>query len=516
MMHFRKFLMIRNSLLFICMFLPLLFNTEYACAANYIYSENVSVSKYDVIDDANISVSESIVFENYGTINGNIRVCDACRIDIVNAGTMNVNVVLGANSRIVQIISGADSLKPINTNVDFDVLVNTNTVLNLSELMNVASGADKIILKNSAIRINGTEFKNNPPIEVLDEVKFIVDIDETSNDALVLRNIYGSGFVTVMSASTDSMYVNSGYMKDGNLYVSRQRENDYDKVFDAGLGVVLDDMRNSADSDGLFGALDNADSLEAINDILDSSVRFTPDILYEQIKVLTVFDRYDFNMDIADAGLKTKFILSDNFYAYGLMGRVKLWNSDSFDLNVGFDVTRMEYLSDLDEFAAMIYSLDFMMRYFVNENIFINSKLGAGYVQTDIDKVYYMGKLSERPDSIYGFMTFDVAYKYDVNKSIYVAPFVGVMADLMRIEEGNYFDVAERVGFVLGGAADVLGIKYAYDIRAAIDTDINPYVGIDVSALSDVDGIGGTLGLAAHHMYDVMSYEFTAKLNFIF
>ena len=344
------------------MVLPLLFNTEYACAENYIYSENVSVSKYDVIDDANISISESIVFENYGTINGNIRVCDACRVDIVNAGTMNVNVVLGANSRIAQIISGADSLKPINTNVDFDVLVNTNTVLNLSELMKVASGADKIILKNSAIRINGTEFKNNPPIEVLDEVKFIVDIDENSNDALVLRNIYGSGFVTVMSASTDSMYVNSGYMKDGNLYVSRQRENDYDKVFDAGLGVVLDDMRNSENSDDLFGALDNADSLEAINDILDSSVRFNPDILYEQIKVLTVFDRYDFNMDVADVGLKTKFVLSDNFYAYGLMGRLKLWNSDSFDLNVGFDVTRMEYLSDLDDFAAMIYSLDFMMR----------------------------------------------------------------------------------------------------------------------------------------------------------
>ena len=482
-----------------------------------VMSGDSLISTGVVFAPASVIITETIQIDNYGKIDSDFYICDCCDLYVKNAGDFSVDIHLGVNSKLIQVVNNSNDMNALYFDGGFDVLVENNSAIMLTDIVGFANGADKIVLKNSVLKIDGVVGANSQRVELVGEIKLIADDLSHFYGSPILTNVMGNGSVRIVNNNPDSLYADVVYVDNGALYVRRIRETDYVKVFKNDTGRFLNMLRDINPNDSLFDVLDVAPDMATLRSEMAKSVRFNSDMLVRPLNVLHAFDRLDFDM-LSDSRFDASaFVIgSDNFYLCGLdfefVGRV----TERLNFWGGLRVGMLEYASDLDNYSGQIWGANFGARYTMKNNLFLRFNVGADVMNVDVGYVLYDDNVYTNPRTLSGVGTVDFGYVHNLCDGIYIEPFVGVNADYSRVENISEFNTDVIAGLGAGYSYALMGLRYDYIVRGVVSSNGEFGFTGRVGFWSEFDAVGGDVQISAMQMYDVMNYKLSLNTRMWF
>lgn len=480
------------------------------------FDSDVVVNSGVTINAEYIKVADSMRIDNFGVINSDVYLCDRCELRITNYGVVNSGFVLGDGAKIIQYVDANDSMKRIDFNVDYDVVLESSDVMNFDEVIDFSNGANTLFVRNTVLNLDEL------PNDVGHSVHFgtgvvinIGDLDVVGN-VLVLDNVVTDNGLRFYGAGDNPMYVNRGYVHDGGLYIERVRETDYDKVLGGKVGAYINSLRHDSAAAELMGMLDSATDMDGIHKIIGKTVRMNPNLLKNKIETLHMADILNMDIENYGAGLSLFGAGDADMMVVGIGAGYKHTYNNNLKFGVDLRVGKMLYASDIDEFDANLYMGTAMAEYMPIEDLFVRAGMGIVRSDFDIGTVFYDNRVFDNPTSVSGYADIDVGYKFNLNKSVYVAPIVGTNAHFYEIENYAVSDVFLHAGGDVGYLFESNSVKYKYLIRGYVNNDGVPSVMGRVGFWSEMDGIGGHLQFGGIHMYDMTSYNFTINAQMAF
>ena len=481
------------------------FNTDFSV------SENVTVAPNDVY------LSQSVNIYNQGLIKTNIHVCDRCHVYVQNSGVIDSEFVLGTDAKMFQVVNTKQDLNAINTNADYVVLVTSDDVLSLSDVVNMAGTAQGLVVENTKLNVDSVPDNKSLPIDIGDNVVLVVN-DTTELDGVVLLdNVQGGWSVRFEEQNSDPMYSVTGAINNGRLSINRMRETNYAIVLENDKrGMFLNELREQGGAEKLFSHLDSAPDMKALDDIMMQSARFNLDVLLQPVQTMYAFDmlRYDFASVLS--GADAYAITADDYFIYGLNLKHNMKLSDGVSIGVGVRVGQMEYKSDLDDFSALNYGLNLNMKYKFLSDAFVRTDVVAMMSDFDIGLVSYDNNVISNPRALSGYWLTDIGYKFDLSDSFYLTPYVGCVVDYYNLEDIVQSDAVGRVGMDMGYTFEFSGIRYNYDARIGLNNFSDIVASGRIGVWSDIDSFGGDVTVSVISMTDVVSYGVSANLKFAF
>ncbi|MBQ8255952.1 MAG: autotransporter outer membrane beta-barrel domain-containing protein [Alphaproteobacteria bacterium] len=453
-----------------------------------------------------VKVTESIRIDNYGVIKSDLYLCDGCLLHMKNAGVFVGDVHFGVNSKLIQVINNTGDMNEISGVSNFNVLVENADVLSLDTIVNFAERADKIILKNSVLKID-SPVNFNKDIELHGEIDLIADDLSRFYDVPILTNISGDGSVRVVNNNPDILYADMAFVDNGALYVRRVRETDYVKIFKDDTGKFLNALRYTNPNDSLITELDRASDMHSFRSVMNKSVRFNPEILVRPLNVLHMFDRLETNASENAFDFRPFVIWTDDFSLYGVNVGLRGHILTGLDVWGGLRVGVLDYDSDLDTFSGRTLGANLGAKYTMKNNLFVRANLGADVMDVDVGNVLYENVIYMNPRSASGVLSIDIGYIYNLENDIYVEPFVGVKSDWWCVENVSEFNADIIAGIGAGYAFSMLGLRYDYSVRGVVMTDGEVGVSGRVGFWSEFDAFGGDVQISAVQMDDIMNYK---------
>ncbi len=510
----------RSCLILLChLFLPsFVFAGDYrfdVSGGDVILSDDSLIYTGVAFEPLSVRTTETLQIDNYGTINSEFFVCDGCDLYIKNVGEFKADINLGTNSSLIQVVNNSNDMNALSFSGDFDVLVENDSMITLGEVVNFANRADKIILKDSVLKIDGV-IGLYKTIELRGKVDLVADDLTQFYGTPVLTNITGDGSVRIINNNPDVLYADVGFINDGTLYVKRVRETDYVKIFKDDTGKFLNELRVVNPNDSLFDVLDCASDMVSLRYAMEKSVRFNPEILVRSLNVLHMFDRLETNTSENALSFSPFVIWSNDFNLYGLnvglSGRVMT----GLDVWGGLRVGVLEYDSDLDAFSGQVWGANFGAKYTMKNNLFVRANLGADVMNVDVGNVLYDDVIYMNPHSMSGALSIDFGYGYSLQHNFYFEPFVGIKSDWWYVENVSEFNTDVIVGLGAGYSYSMLGLHYDYFIRGIAMANGDVGVSGRVGVWSEFDAFGGDVEISAVQMYGAMNYKiaFNARVWF--
>lgn len=487
-----------------------------ACADSFIgdvFGQSIDVDS-DVVVYENIyfkpsyvNVSRTVDFINNGNVDTEFRLCAGCNLYVRNRGDFTASFLLGADAEVIQVVSNVGEFNPIFSDTEYTLMFDG---FDGSSLDGDLTG--NVVLKNSVMELDALSYSES--VELIGDNVLVVDDASGLNGCMLLGNVSGDGRVRIEANSTDRLYAYVGFIDEGKLFVRYQRETDYEKVFKNDVGAFLNNLRRQNPDDGLLYAMDATADMTELKQVMGKSVRLNPDVLRDVGQVMRLFYRNSWDWTY---GFRTTadFIYSDDFYFYGVGGRVNAYLF-GVDLSVAVHGGKIEYKSDFDEFDGRYYGINLGAKYQMVNNLFLRGMLDFSRIDVNVGDVFYDDKVIDNPSVLYFGGGFDFGYKYGLGDSFYLSPYAGVDITSDGVEHCAGVDYAVRVGGDMEYSYEVLGIKYNYALGAIANTDNKIMATARVGFWSDYDGAGADINLATLRLNDVWSYQVSigARISF--
>lgn len=482
---------------------------------NYDIYENSIISENSIIESENLNITNSLILENYGTIENDIYVYDNYVLNLENYGVISGDIYLGNNSSLFQIIRDSDDISSLDTNSAFSILVQSQDFLSWTNIINNADGADKIILEDVNVLLDSFD---NISMEIQlsgENILTINDIDLLLNN-VVFSNVSGDGSLTVLADDLNSLYKIKTIRDDNKIYFEMYRETDYIKILDYKNGAILNSMRTSSVNSRLLSAMDRASSVSELYDVMGKSVMFNPINLMLPIKTFNNFESYDFdNKDLNDAGLKLTptYIQGSGLNLYS--GKVSVFaDYNDWDFVFSSYVGNFTESDNINNFSGFLYGGN-IKAFYNKDNIFMNVLFGytgakfktSGVLNSDILVYAPSGR------SIYGDMY--IGKKFNFN-DFYLSSFGGIGAVRSSVLNYTETDVYARFGGAAGFGFEQMGLSYDYSVFLSAQTDMVQTAGIKMEIWSILDGAGGSLSYQILNNEMGISSKFSADLKFVF
>lgn len=470
--------------------------------------ESVCLNANTVVGDgvnfmpAVVDIERSLMFENYGRVNSEFVVCSHCKLRIVNYGDFVAGFSLTDGAMIEQLVRNADELNPIVTDTKYSLMIDGTDEISLNGVLGNAD-IGTIVIKDSVININNADFSNVAGIELRGDVVFVGDDLSGLYDAVVINNVSGDGRVRFHSRAENPMYADVGYVEDGNLYVKRVRETDYVKILKNDVGAFLNNLRLVKPDDGLLDALDSAVDMNALRDVMGRSVRFNPDVLENIAEIINAFYRFGFDNDI---GVGAGVVVGENFYSYGADVRM-VGAVGGIKVAANVRAGDVKYKSELDDFVGAYFGLNLRAEYTMKNNFWIRGVADIARFDFDVGDVFYGNHVISNPSVVSVNGAVDFGYRYVMNDSFYVAPFVGFDALNYKTDDMNNVGIRARAGIGAGYEYEMMGIKYNYDFIVGIDSENAAHGTVRVAFWSDYDTMGGDAKFSVVRMFDTVAYQ---------
>lgn len=453
-----------------------------------------------------LHVTETVNLENNGELKTDIFLCDRCDLFIKNRGAIDSNFYLGESARLVQVVSDSVDMVPGDFMVPYSVMIDGADGVPLAHVAAFASGADRVILKNSILDVNGFVVGTDMPVSIEGDVIFKIDNMGDLYDVVFMKNVSGSGTVRVLSDNADRLFSDVAYVRDGNLVFTRMRETDYSKIFNDDLGVFLDLLRIRDENDKLILALDGANDMKGLYDVMGKSVRLNPNALLNLMRVVGRVVAHDFNYSDGVV-LSPIFGWGDDFHVWGL----NIGYFDGFAENGRWGMIlhagNIDYESDVDVFSGIFYGAGLVAKYDFENNLFLRGTADFVRYAMDIDYAFYDNNVVESPSGDGIRMRADMGYKLDFDDSFLLTPFIGVDVGRNDIAfyDKKWFDA--HVGLDIGYNYDMLGIKYNYNL--GINANINSEFEVlgRIGFWADADMLGGGIAAGVISMSDIIAYK---------
>lgn len=486
-------------------------------------SESIIVSENSIIDVDRISINNALYFENRGHINGDFYVCDNCKFTIRNSGDISGNFYSGKNSDIIQMITNANDINRINViDSSFSILVKNTESLNLSDILSISAGADKIILDNALLILGSDEphvmRSNNeiPKIELVGEIILRVKNLRKLDNKIIMSNVTGDGVINITSPDLDRLYVARTYTEFGNLYLDVYRETDYAKIFDDHMGTFLNDLRIISPENPTINAIDTANTMKEIDNIISKSVTTNPINLLKPIKIFNHLEINDFTPGTTkpDSGFETVYVLSTS----GSMYAGKLYLSKTFNK---VDLTASAYLGTFDvsdklnEFSGAMYGGNIRAKFDL-KSYYVNSVVGFTASSFETDVVFDGTGMTTNPDGLSVYAVTDLGKRYNFDEKFSIHPFVGIVAEFDKVLHQSNTDIALRAGLSAGYTSEMEGIRNSYQFFIVGQTNNIVEIGVKINFWSISDKAGSGVGYSVIYDGDIASHKISADVKFKF
>lgn len=480
-------------------------------------TEDTLVLENAVVRSDNLYVDATMTLENHGLIQTNIIVDYGRELRLKNTGTINADFVLESGATLIHEVTNAQELQYIDfDNTKHIMNVESSDVLSLSGILNVGQGASKINIQNTRINIDAKPAKTDTYVQINGNVVFVLGNSDGIYEDVFLDDVRGGAMVRFESLNINPLFADYGYIKNNKLYVGRMRETDYAKVFDNDLGRFLNSARESGKNDSLFSALDTAMDMGELNHIMNSSVLFNRDILFQPLRIVNALDSADVDLEKGDATGGLFGIKSDNFYMYGLNVGLYSAVSEKLRIHAGVRVGTMDYLSDFDVFGGNMYTLNLGAKYLINTDSFVRLDSIFNFMHTDINSVFYDGAEIDKPRATSGYINTDVGHNFVLDNGFVLSPFIGIVGERYSVDNYSDSDIGMRAGTDVKFETEFSGIKYIYATRVIID--INSYFAAagSIGVWSDMDALGADVSATVTNSQNVISYKLSidGKISF--
>ncbi len=481
----------------------------------YLFENDIVIADDVVLAPGRIKINGSVIIENNGTIQSSIEICDGCQVIIKNRGQINADFIVGTNVSIYQVISGPDEINLIDFNKDYTMFVESNSELSLADVVDSASGANKIIFKNVKLKIDKLPTNKYTNIEFAENVVFVIDGNAYFESEVVLDNVLTDSSVRFESDGDDKMYASVGYIKNGKLYVKQTRNSEYaDIIKDKDVNTVIENLPKD---DSLLDELNSAIDENQINKILSKSVRFNPGVLRTSLEILNELDMTDFYRSSDNSFSVHPFtIISDDFSLYGINVFTDGYVTNDLNLSLGISLSKMDYQSDYDEFSGITYGIKFGATYSITDDLFARFKTGVSVADFDIDAVLYDGKSIKNPSAEFGYVLLDFGYDFVRDDSLRITPFVGANFTFYDIETDSIGKYNGRVGAMFEYKYNMSGLIYMYNADLFVNTNGAIAADAKIGFVSATDYIGGNIGATIMHYSDALSYKLSIGVNLLF
>lgn len=484
-----------------------------------VINSDFTVSADDVYT-GEITVRDSLILENNGSISGTFTVADGCQVTIRNRGSLSLDVVLGAGATITQIITEDADITNINLgDADYNILVNGRG-LSLNRILAVSGNAGRVILRDAVLSMDMVRSHALSPGATIElQGHTIIEIEDRNmlRDVLgspLFRDVAGTGTLSVRVADDDPLYVYESYIDDDSLSVRRVRWTDYSDILGNTTGEFLDWLRDVMPNDGLLHALDNAQTMAEINSILARSGRVNPINLMRPVRMLNSFEMNQTDNMRTGMFAAPVFIMADDFDMYGVNAGIAGRILDTVDIRLTAYASVFDYADDINDFGGNVYGANIAANYDF-DIAFIRGVFGASYAEFDVGPVFDGTDVVIDPHGRAIYALADIGHKFTIDKDKYISPFVGVGFDRASILNQSDTSTTARIGADAGYGFEMAGIRYDYGARVYVN---NNGIGgaLRMSAWSEFDdaGVDAMIGTDGDDIGRAYKFSITGKWRF--
>lgn len=466
------------------------------------FDGNVAISENSTVAVGDIDIAGSLFINNRGMINADFNICDGCRLYIQNSGDISGRFNPGENAGVTQVIRGNADVTDIGLTDGFDILVYGAERVSLYGVMNIGAHADKIVLNDSSLVMDGNVLRLNgsgsPDIELSgDIVIYLNSIRDIGHDP-ILRNVSGDGAVYFRTPDSDALFAITSYIADGNVFARIVRETDYVKILGADPGAFINSLRGTTDDDGLLAALDRAETMSELRGVMSRSVRLNPINLMRPIRAFQSYEILTPHAvpELREISIMPSVAVGKDFYLYAAKLSASLRIVDGMVIGVSAYVGQGDVSDDINEFSASMFGAGIRADY-NGGGMVARTVAGISFASFDSGPVYSDGDTIINPDGISFYAASDLGMRFDFDSGIYAVPFAGIITDVSHVANDGDFNFGARIGTDVGFASGGGDIRYDYTIRFTASSVGAVGVAVRMSFWSPWDGAGGDVELTA-------------------
>lgn len=362
---------------------------------NYHIYDDSSVTSGALVAYNNLFINDPLMLENYGEVSSQIFIADGTQFKFQNSGTFSGEIVFGTGSSLVQIVKNASDMNHLNmqNSGSWSVLVQGGaTPLSLSDIRQMAIGADKIILDQAILTLGTTvqtkSLTITTPIEIEGDVLIDLTDAQIYNGMTLVSGVTGSGAINIYAPDIDRLYYAAARRVGEDFILDIARETDYEKIFGMGnvRGAFINQMRASGANQTLLSALDSQLTMTGVQKVMSSSVVFNPVKLIKPIHSFyrqSVAENYSTDFDVHARPI---YIFGDGMKilagSIGINHSVGNWIFGLFGHAGNFSVS-----DDFDEYGGNFIGGSLNVKWF-DESVWIDSSMGYSYASFDTDEIF--------------------------------------------------------------------------------------------------------------------------------
>lgn len=402
-----------------------------------------------------------------------------------------------------------NDISVVDYNVNYSVLVRDSVALSWGDVLNVANGADKIILDNATLVLD-TNILNSVPIEINGENLLVVDDVSNFYDTAVLTNVSGNGRVRLQSRVVNPLFAGFSYFENDSLYIRRERITDYATILGNDTGGYLNNLRVKNPNDPLLGALDSAGDMNTLRETMARSVRLNPIRLMMPIMQITDFDKLNFNVENWGINSGGDIIVNKNMEYYGAN---IAFGGGARNIKFGLSLStgRMEYSDDINYFVGDIYGGQLIADYNWWDTNRLRLMLGGKTVNFTSGELFNGHDTVKDPRGIIVYGATEYARNFGP-----FSPFVGFDFDYVSVADDSENNIVGRGGVDARYTHEMLGLRYDYAVRVGANTDGAMFAELRAGFLSVMDKAGGDISIAIIRRDDITSYKFSVAAHVLF
>lgn len=487
--------------------------------AQWNINEDISVQSGVVRDVEDIFIERSVLIENHGNLYGDVHVCDGCEFFIKNSGYIDGAIYVGYGATVTQIVDNRSELQPLDIRGAFSLVIGDIGWTDWDDVLTVGTSADKIILQNTSIVLNGAnEYSVSPVIEVLGTVQIRVENAHDLDGRAILTNVVGDVAPVVFAESDNPLFIASGVFQDGNVYLEFVREMDYLKILGPGQGDFINLIREVNPDDAFLAALDGANTMDDLYRIMRRSVRMRPINLMRPINIFNEMTGWNAlgarHGDGVVISLNPEYIASDDFSIYAVRGGVAL-NLGVFHVGVGGHAGRVESLDDYDEYFADFYGGDLTLGYDDNR-LYWSGRIGMTVADFETPSLYDAGDIIYNPRGKMRYVESDVGFHLYPLDGLKITPFIGMRSVRECLGSVARDKQTVRAGADVNLTRAIDDTEYTYGLRVAPNFDGGINADVHMDFWSKYDAAGGGIIIAVHHDDIVTAYRVSVNLRYMF
>ncbi|MDR1696893.1 MAG: autotransporter domain-containing protein [Rickettsiales bacterium] len=475
----------------------------------------------DEFVDSPVNVNNSLHLENRGVIAGDVFVCDGCELTLRNSGEIRGTVYLdGARANLIQKIETNADITRIDVDGQYAVQVGGgDEILDWARVSDAVGAAGMIMLQDAQISLSDAGGVVSPaqmrmrmasPILTLKgTITLYVDDVYVLRDRLLFDNVDADANIAIRGDNSNPLYVASAELIERQIYLRLLRKTDYYEILGNNAGRFLNALRAARPTDKTMAALDGAETMPELNNIMSRSAALNPIKLMRPIQV---FERFAGGSDSGKLG--AEYIVGNGFDIRGVSAGA---STDFDDLNFAFSIYSGDVsgADEINDFDGSFYGAKISASYNI-KTLYVHSAVAYTISEFSDIMVFDGENATHNPRGKSYSMAMDVGANFYIDDEIYLRPFGGAGFNRAAILHQSENDSFARIGAVAGMKSDVLGIVNDVNMFGFMQTNNVLIGGIRADFWSVADNAGGGLSYAIMRDDIGISHKFAAEFRFKF